>query len=364
MLYETINLTVGEHHYPIHVGSDLLSNADLLKPYVAGRRAFLISNETVGPLFAPTLRQVLADVELDEHFLPDGEAFKTLDRVTETVEHLIARGHTRDTTIVALGGGVVGDTAGFTAAVYQRGVPFVQIPTTLLAQVDASVGGKTAVNHALGKNMIGAFYQPQAVVIDTDTLNSLPERERIAGVAEVIKHGIMADKAYFAWVEAHLENILARDPEVMSHAIARSCQIKSDIVADDEKEKGRRALLNLGHTFGHAIESALGYGEWLHGEAVGAGLVMAADLSARMKMLAPSDAFRIRSVVEKAGLPVMPPLQVVDQLRELMSRDKKASDAGLRLILVQSIGEAVVVPDVPEALIAETISAREALCGG
>ena len=362
MLYATISLTAGEHQYPIHVGSDLLSDPALITPHIQGRRALLISNETVGPLFAPSIRRALEDVELDEYFLPDGEAFKTLDRVTDAVEHLIRGEHTRDTTIIALGGGVVGDTAGFTAAVYQRGVPFVQSPTTLLAQVDASVGGKTAVNHALGKNMIGAFYQPQAVLIDTDTLKSLPERERIAGVAEVIKHGVLADSGYFEWIEAHLDEILAQDPAVMSHAIARSCEIKSEVVADDEKEKGRRALLNLGHTFGHAIESALGYGEWLHGEAVGAGLVMAADLSMRMGMLAPADAVRIKRLVTRAGLPVMPPEGVRGQLRELMSRDKKASDAGLRLILVRRIGEAEVVESVPEALIADTIGIGEGLC--
>lgn len=362
MLHETINLTTGDHQYPIHVGSGLLADREMIAPHIQGRRVMLISNETVGPMFAPDIRCALADVELDEFLLPDGEAFKTLDRVTDAVEHLIKRGHTRDTTIIALGGGVVGDIAGFTAAVYQRGVPFIQIPTTLLAQVDASVGGKTAVNHPLGKNMIGAFYQPQAVLIDTDTLKSLPDRERIAGVAEVIKHGILADSTYFDWVEAHLDEIRQQEPEVLGHAIARSCQIKAAVVADDEKEKGRRALLNLGHTFGHAIESALGFGKWLHGEAVGAGLVMAADLSMRMKMLPEDEARRIKQVVKKAGLPVMPPPEVIGELRDLMSRDKKASDAGLRLILVRNIGGAEVVGNVPEAMIDETIGALEALC--
>ena len=280
-------------------------------------------------------------------------------------DHLLISSFHIPTAIVALGGGVVGDTAGFAAASYQRGVNFVQIPTTLLSQVDSSVGGKTAVNHVLGKNMIGAFYQPKAVYIDTDTLSTLPARELSAGLAEVIKHGLLADKNYFEWVDANVEGLLGLDTDILTSAIKGSCEIKTSVVAEDEKEQGRRALLNFGHTFGHAIETAMGYGNWLHGEAVGAGIVMATDLSWRLGRCSQEEAIRIKRLVDRAKLPVAPPDTMdADEFLQMMLKDKKTLDAGMRFVLLKNgPGESELVADVPLDLLKETLNAGSALCG-
>jgi 3-dehydroquinate synthase len=358
---ETINLDLGDDSYPIYIGSSLLADPMLITSHIRGRQVLIVSNDTVGPLYADKLAESLPDLKVDRYLISDGEQFKNLATLDQLVSHLIDNGHTRDTTIIALGGGVVGDTAGFTAATYQRGVDFIQVPTTLLSQVDASVGGKTAVNHPLGKNMIGAFYQPNAVVIDTDTLQTLPKRQLIAGIAEIIKHGVLGDLDYFEWLEENLDAMLALDTDVLTQAVRRSCEIKSEIVSADEKETGQRALLNLGHTFGHAIETAMGYGQWLHGEAVGTGLVMAADLSVRLAMLDVSEAARIKHLVARAGLPVEPPAAVGNEMFELMARDKKASDQGLRLVLLEAIGQAEIVTGVEEQAIKTTLAAGERL---
>ena len=285
----------------------------------------------------------LDGLKFDSIQLPDGEEYKNLDSMNLVYSRLLEGRFDRNTTLIALGGGVVGDITGFAAASYQRGVPFIQIPTTLLSQVDSSVGGKTGVNHPLGKNMIGAFYQPQAVIIDINSLDTLPDRELSAGISEVIKYGILGDAEFFNWLEDNVEALMARDPDVLTYAIARSCQDKADIVAADEREQGKRALLNLGHTFGHAIETGLGYGEWLHGEAVACGMVMAARLSAEMGWLSDSDVGRIRALISRANLPTdPPPAMSADKFRALMAIDKKVLDGKLRLILLQSIGSSIV----------------------
>ena len=360
----TVSLDTGTARYDILIGQDLLGDVSVFTPAIRGTSVFVISNATVADLYLPQLTKTLAGYRVDHHLIGDGESFKTLETLESVIGALLAARHTRQTTIIALGGGVVGDTAGFAAATYQRGVPFIQVPTTLLSQVDSSVGGKTAVNHPLGKNMIGAFYQPRRVVIDTATLGSLPPRELSAGLAEVIKHGVLADWDYFEWLEANREGLMALDPAVMTQAIRGSCEIKARIVAQDEKESGVRALLNLGHTFGHAIESAQGYGSWLHGEAVGAGLVMAADLSCRMNMISTDIAHRIKQLVRDLGLPVAPPAEMTPEaFLTHMAVDKKATEAGLRFVLVQEPGRAVVSDAVPADLLKETLTAGGALCG-
>jgi 3-dehydroquinate synthase len=298
------------------------------------------------------------------HLMEDGEQFKTLQTLESIIGDLLAKGHNRSTTIVALGGGVVGDTAGYAAASYQRGVPFVQVPTTLLSQVDSSVGGKTAVNHELGKNMIGAFYQPKGVYIDTDTLQTLPERELSAGLAEVIKHGVLADSDYFDAVEKDIGQLRQKDESALIRAIKGSCKIKAAVVAQDERESGERALLNFGHTFAHAIETGMGYGQWLHGEAVGAGMVMAADLSARLGRCSLDDSQRIKTLVERAGLPIAGPSEVsTDAMLAFMAKDKKATDEGLRFVLIEGgIGKTEIVQDVPVSVLRETLEAGLRLC--
>ena len=278
----TFHVKLGERSYPIYIGPGLLGRPDLIKPYVAGRQVLIVSNETVAPLYLEKTRQAFATYEADEVILPDGEEFKNLEVLNRIFDHLVEKRFERQCTVVALGGGVIGDMAGFAAACYQRGVPFIQIPTTLLAQVDSSVGGKTGVNHPHGKNMIGAFHQPRCVIADTDTLATLDDRQLSAGIAEIIKYGLLRDPAFFAWLEANMEKLLARDSAVLTEAITRSCHNKAEVVAADETESGIRATLNLGHTFGHAIETAAGYGNWLHGEAMGTGMLMATDLSARL----------------------------------------------------------------------------------
>ncbi len=359
-----IDVALGDRAYTIHIGEGLLEERELLSEHVRSEKAFVISNATVADLYLDRMRSALGNVKVDHCLIGDGEEHKNLDTLGEVVGSLLEQGHTRNTTIIALGGGVVGDTAGFAAASYQRGVDFIQVPTTLLSQVDSSVGGKTAVNHPLGKNMIGAFYQPKAVYIDTATLRTLPDREVSAGLAEIIKHGMLADANYLAEVEADIERLVALEPEAMINAIRGSCAIKAAVVAEDEKESGKRALLNLGHTFGHAIETAMGYGQWLHGEAVGAGLVMATDLSVRLGRCSADEALRIKNLVAKAGLPVAPPADIsTETFLSLMAKDKKAIDAGMRFVLLAGgPGEAELVEDVPASVLSETLRAGESLC--
>jgi 3-dehydroquinate synthase len=345
---DLVQLALGESSYPIYIGAGLLDNGALITGHIVGKQVLVVTNTTIAPLFLARLKKVLQAYDVEVLQLPDGEQYKTLESLDMVFTMLLRTGHNRGTTLIALGGGVVGDTTGFAAACYQRGVAFIQIPTTLLAQVDSSVGGKTAVNHPLGKNMIGAFHQPKAVVIDPQTLQSLPRRELLAGMAEVIKHGALADLAYFEWLEANIDDLLALDLEKMSYAIKRSCEIKANIVSLDEKELGTRALLNLGHTFGHAIETGMGYGIWLHGEAVAAGMIMAARLSTRLGMCSAADTERLERLIQRAGLPTAPPASLADKFLALMARDKKATDAGLRLVLLNRLGEAVLVSDVDQ----------------
>lgn len=357
----TLNLDLRERAYPIHIGPGLLARPELVVPHIPGARAAIVTNATVAPLYLERVRAGLVRYDPVVVVLPDGEQYKTLEVLGRIFDALLEARCDRQTTIIALGGGVVGDMAGFAAAVYQRGVPFIQMPTTLLAMVDSSVGGKTGVNHPLGKNMIGAFHQPRAVLIDTDTLATLPERELSAGLAEVIKYGLIRDPEFFAWLEDNMEALLARAPQALIEAIYRSCRNKAEVVAADERESGVRAILNLGHTFGHAIETGLGYGEWLHGEAVAAGMVMAADLSRRLGWLADAELQRIESLIRRARLPLRPPPALTpERLRELMSVDKKARAGKLRLVLLKRLGEAVVTDDFPPAALDETLNALRA----
>jgi len=333
--------------YPIHIGAGLIDRAELFAPHVATRRAAIITNETVGPLYGDRMAATLraAGAQCLTVTLPDGEAFKTLQDMNRVFDALLEAKADRNTVLVALGGGVVGDMAGFAAATFQRGVPFIQVPTTLLAQVDSSVGGKTGVNHALGKNMIGAFHQPLAVVADTDTLLTLPQRELGAGLAEVVKHGAIRDDRFLAWLEAHAVALRDREPGALAQAIRRSCEIKAEVVAADERETGERALLNFGHTFGHAIEAAEGYGKWLHGEAVAAGMVLAARFSASEGRLDAPSAERLAALLARLGLPVKPPAMTPARWLEFMARDKKNQQGRITLVLLEALGRAVIVKD-------------------
>ena len=356
----SIRVALGERSYKIEVGSGLIGDAASYEPHVSGRKAALITNTVVAPLYqqqvATALRSAGADVI--ELVLPDGEEHKTWGTLNKVFDALLTAHCDRRAVIVALGGGVVGDLAGFAAAVYQRGIPFLQVPTTLLAQVDSSVGGKTAINHPLGKNMVGAFHQPEAVLADVSTLKTLPPRELRAGLAEVIKHGIIRDPGFLAWIEANLASLLGGDAEALTHAVVRSCEIKAAVVGEDERETGLRAILNFGHTFGHAIESGLGYGQWVHGEAVAAGMVMAADLSARAGMIGQDDAERIRTLIARAGLPVAGPASIPpDRYLELMAVDKKASRGKIRFVLLEKPGSAVVRGDLPQGMVEATLRA-------
>jgi 3-dehydroquinate synthase len=348
----TLTVDLGERSYPIHIGEDLLSKPSLLLPAIAGRQVCIVSNETVAPLYMPALRELLKERNPLEVLLPDGEQFKTLQQLETIFDALLGARHDRSTTLVALGGGVVGDMTGFAAACYQRGVSFVQVPTTLLAQVDSSVGGKTGVNHPLGKNMIGAFHQPNCVIADTATLRTLPDREYAAGIAEVIKYGLIGDEPFYRWLQQHMAALMQRDGELLAEAIYRSCANKARVVAADEREGGLRAILNFGHTFGHAIETAQGYGSWLHGEAVAAGMAMAAELSARLGWLPAAEVEGLRRLLQQAGLPVAAPAGLgADRFIELMSVDKKALAGRIRLVLLRGLGRAVVTADYPaEAL--------------
>ncbi len=350
---QTVRVALGPRSYPVHIGSGLLRRADLVVPALPQRRAAIVTNTTVARFHLEPLAAALAaaGVACVRIVVPDGEDHKDWATLDTVFDALLEHRCDRQTAVVALGGGVVGDLAGFAAATYQRGVPFVQVPTTLLAQVDSSVGGKTAINHARGKNMVGAFHQPLVVLADTDTLATLPDRELRAGLAEVIKHGAIRDAALFAWLEANVEPLLGRDPEALAHVVKRSVEIKAEVVAADEREAGERALLNFGHTFGHAIEAGLGYGSWLHGEAVGAGMAMAADLSARLGLLDGASVDRLRQVLERAGLPVAGPRLDADRYVELMAIDKKARGGRTPFILLERLGAAVIRSDVaPEAV--------------
>ncbi len=347
---QTIDVALAERSYPIFIGEGLLPvAASLLGQHIHARQVMLVSNPVVSALYALPLQRSLeaAGFVVDSVTLPDGEAFKTLETVNRVFDALLERRHSRDTTLVALGGGVIGDMTGFAAACYQRGVDFIQVPTTLLSQVDSSVGGKTGVNHPAGKNMIGAFHQPRAVLIDVATLDTLPDRELSAGLAEVIKYALIADAPFLAWLEAHADALLRRDRAALVEAVSRSCATKARIVAADEREQDVRAILNLGHTFGHAIEAFLGYGEWLHGEAVAAGMVLAARLSARLGWLDEAGVGRVVALLQQVRLPVAPPpAMVADDFLRYMAVDKKVKDGRIRLVLLRGIGDALVTDAV------------------
>jgi 3-dehydroquinate synthase len=362
-----IELTVelGERRYPIFIGSGLIERPELIRPYLGGSQGLIVTNEVVAPLYLERVRQALSNVRVSHIALPDGEAHKTLETFSTIIDALVDGRHDRTTTVIALGGGVVGDIAGFAAACYQRGVRLIQIPTTLLAQVDSSVGGKTAVNHARGKNLIGAFHQPACVIADTDVLGTLPARELTAGVGEIVKYGVIRDAVFFEWLEQHLEALLRLEPEALAFAVRRSCEIKADVVAADERESGLREILNFGHTFGHGLEQIGGYETWLHGEAVALGMVIAADLSVREKLLDRADAKRIKTLLARAGLPVTPPADLSrDALLEAMSRDKKVKDGKVRLVLAKRIGSVKTTDDYGAKALRETLGAGDALCEG
>lgn len=355
---QTLTVSLADRSYPIHIGNGLLGQADLILPHLKRKQVAIVSNTTVAPLYMQAIAQPLRDagVSVIEIILPDGEAYKNNETLQTIYDHLLQNRCERNTTLIALGGGVIGDLTGYAAATYLRGVPFIQVPTTLLSQVDSSVGGKTGINHPLGKNMIGAFYQPKLVLADIDTLKTLPQRELSAGVAEVIKYGLIRDADFFDWLETNMPALMALDPAVASYAIYRSCQNKAEVVAADEHEQGERALLNLGHTFGHAIENAMGYGVWLHGEAVATGTVMAADLSQRMGWLNDAQIARIKAIMHAAQLPVEAPDLGVDEYLRLMQLDKKVSDGRIRLILQQDIGKAIITADYDADKLKQTLS--------
>ncbi|OGA71807.1 MAG: 3-dehydroquinate synthase [Betaproteobacteria bacterium RIFCSPLOWO2_12_FULL_65_14] len=354
---ESLRVALGERSYPIHLGAGLLGRADLYRPYLGGGSAAIVTNEVVAPLYLSKVKQALQGARVTDVVVPDGERAKSWQTLERVFDALLAARCGRDTLIVALGGGVVGDLAGFAAAVYQRGVPFVQVPTTLLAQVDSSVGGKTAINHARGKNMIGAFHQPRAVISDVATLDTLPDRELRAGLAEVIKHALALDREFVHWLEDHMAELLARERAALVQAVKRCCELKAEVVAADERETGIRALLNFGHTFGHAIEAGTGYGAWLHGEAIAAGMVMAAELSARLGLLEEGGAERVRRLVSGAGLPVVGPALAPEALIELMAVDKKVSQGQLRFVVLEDIGRAALRGAVDERLVRDAIVA-------
>ncbi len=337
-----VRVELGERSYPIFIGRGLLDQTALLGPYVAGKRVLLVTNEILAELYLQQALAMLEQAKPQVLVLPDGEEYKTLQVANQIFDALLTSRFGRDSMLVALGGGVIGDITGFAAACYQRGVPYIQIPTTLLAQVDSSVGGKTGVNHPLGKNMIGAFHQPTCVVADTDTLVTLRRREFRSGIAEIVKYGLIRDASFFAWLEAYLDRLLERESTALAYAIRRSCEVKANVVGADEREAGERALLNLGHTFAHALETGLGYGRWLHGEAVAAGICIAGHLSARLGRMPASESARIEALVARAGLPVKLPAELNEQqMLELMSVDKKARQGRMQLVLLDGIGNAL-----------------------
>ena len=353
-----LNVDLGDRSYPIFIGKHLLDNHSLITDHILGSSAVIVSNTTVAPLYLHKVEASLKSINIryDTVVLQDGEAYKTLESVMQIIDTLLSQRHDRKTTVIALGGGVVGDISGFAAAIYQRGVNFIQIPTTLLSQVDSSVGGKTGVNHPLGKNMIGAFYQPQCVIADTATLETLPKRELSAGMAEVIKYGLIHDAEFFCWLEQHIESLMQSDNALLSEAILISCQTKADVVAKDERESGIRAILNLGHTFGHAIESAMGYGNWLHGEAVATGMVMAADLSLRHQWITPEIKQRTIALLLKAQLPVTSPDDMtLEKYMDIMAIDKKVDRGVIKFVLLKQLGEAIITADYDPELLKQTL---------
>jgi len=343
----TLQVDLGDRSYPIFIGPGLVGKSGLLARWIVSTQVMVVTNETIAPLYLDAVLEMLQGFAVESVILPDGESYKTLDIMAGIFDALIEKRFNRNATLVALGGGVVGDIAGFAAACYQRGIAFVQVPTTLLAQVDSSVGGKTGVNHPRGKNMIGAFYQPLCVIADTDTLKTLDDRQLRAGIAEVIKYGLIRDPEFFVWLEENMEALLDRDAEALAFAIERSCRNKANVVAEDEREAGVRATLNLGHTFGHAIETGAGYGKYLHGEAVAVGICLAADLSRRLGWITGSEVDRIIALLQRAGLPVQPPAEMrVEDYLEIMAVDKKNVDGEIRLILLERIGKAALPQSV------------------
>ncbi len=355
--YITLQVALGERSYPIYIGAQLPAEPLLLQ-HLSGRQVLIVTNTTVAPLYLVRYQEALKDYHVASCLLPDGEVHKDLTHLNLIFDALMQARFNRDCTVIALGGGVVGDMAGFAAASFQRGVNFIQIPTTLLAQVDSSVGGKTGINHALGKNMIGAFKQPSAVLADISHLNTLPARELSAGLAEVIKYALLCDAEFLTWLEINMPKLLAQEPEALMYAVERCCQHKARIVAADEHEQGARALLNLGHTFGHAIETHMGYGQWLHGEAVAVGMLQAADLSYRLGWLSLADVARVRAILQQANLPVDPPAMSADEFKSLMLQDKKVLAGQLRLILLKRLGEAVIVKGVDDTDLTATLTQR------
>ncbi len=355
MIRNRVDVQIPGRRYPILIGRGLLEDTSLYPRNAQAGRAIIVSNTTVAPLYLSQVQGALG-ASVPVHILPDGEQYKSMAQLNALLDTMLDRRLARDSTVIALGGGVVGDLAGFAAAIYQRGIELVQVPTTLLSQVDSSVGGKTAINHPLGKNMIGAFHQPEVVITDLSTLDTLPDRELIAGMAEVIKYGLLGDRNFLAWLESNMGGLLNRDQQLLSEAIASSCLHKARIVAADEREKGRRALLNLGHTFGHAIEAHQQYTGWLHGEAVGAGMCMAAELSARLGWINQQDCQRVRTLIRSAGLPDRPPegLSAV-RMQELMQGDKKVAEGRVRLVLLRALGEAVLSADYDDAMLQQTL---------
>jgi 3-dehydroquinate synthase len=356
---QTLTVGLAERSYPIHIGSGLLGQPQLLRAHIRRKRVAIVTNTTVAPLYLDRLKRSLSQIDIvsTDVILPDGEEYKNGATLNLIYDALLGNRCERSTPLIALGGGVVGDMTGFAAATFLRGVPFIQIPTTLLAQVDSSVGGKTGINHPLGKNMIGAFYQPKVVIADTDTLDTLPDNELSAGLAEVIKYGLIRDLPFLQWLEDSIDKLLLRDKAALQYAIARSCENKSEVVAADERESGERALLNLGHTFGHAIEFGMGYGNWLHGEGVAAGTLMAADLSQRLGWISADDVERIRRLFRTARLPTVAPDLGVDKYLEFMGLDKKVDGGKIRFVLLRQIGRAVISSDVPHDLLKQTLTA-------
>ncbi len=356
---QTIQVGLNSRSYPIYIGNGLIANADLVLPLLAQPHVAIITNEIVAPLYLDPLVRFFTKNGVRTHTLalPDGEANKDWSTLNRIFDFLLTNRCERKTTLIALGGGVIGDLTGFAAATYLRGVPFIQIPTTLLAQVDSSVGGKTGINHPLGKNMIGAFYQPKLVLTDTDTLRTLPDKEISAGLAEIIKYGLIRDLPFFVWLEENISLLRQRDAAALAYAISQSCQNKAEVVMADEREGGVRALLNLGHTFGHAIEAGLGFGTWLHGEAVAAGTILAATVSLRMKLISEQDLARIKDIYQKAGLPIKAPNLGKDKYLELMGSDKKVEGGKMRFILLKNIGAAFVSSEVPQQLLVDLLSA-------
>jgi len=353
---KTLNVDLGTRSYPIHIGTGLLDTPELIRPHIQGSEVMIVSNETIAPLYLDRTLALLDGLDVASVILPDGEQYKTLDTLNLVYTALLEKHFTRRCTLIALGGGVVGDITGFAAASYQRGVNFIQIPTTLLAQVDSSVGGKTGVNHALGKNMIGAFHQPQCVIADTDTLNTLEDRQLYAGIAEVIKYGLINDPDFFAALESNIDAIVHRDPDKLAWAIERSCQDKADVVAADERESGMRALLNLGHTFGHAIETGTGYGNWLHGEAVACGMMMAGELSHMHGWIDSKTLDRIHNILQRSHLPVKPPAKMTSQqFLDIMAVDKKNLEKKIRLVLMKGIGKSFISDDFDNVLLKELL---------